>query len=149
MDVNNSAKSGSYGAACVDFGLRQVEGKKWENLSLSLSLTHTQADIISLLWWNSGVGLLHKSTQYYHRHTLARFLWLILSLDKYSQSVSQLYINICEIQKQNTHVQHSYTHRTVNILDQMHCLHKKSYIYASLAVHKVLYTAHKQQVNVK
>ena len=44
-----------------------------------------------------------------------RFLWLILSLDKYSQSVSQLHINLCKIHKQNTHVQHRHIHRTVKL----------------------------------
>ena len=42
-----------------------------------------------------------------------RFLWLILSLDKYSQGVSQLQITLCKTHKQNTNVQYSYTLRTV------------------------------------
>ena len=42
-----------------------------------------------------------------------RYLWHILSLDKYSQGVSQLHKKLCKTHKQNTHVQHSYTHRTV------------------------------------
>ena len=42
-----------------------------------------------------------------------RYLWHILSLDKYSQGVSQLHTKLCKTHKQNTHVQHSYTHRTV------------------------------------
>ena len=41
------------------------------------------------------------------------FLWLKLSLGKYSQGVSQLHTNTCKTHRQNIHVQHSYTHRTV------------------------------------
>ena len=43
-----------------------------------------------------------------------RYLWLKFSLGKYSQGVSQLHTNLCKTHKQNTHVQHSYTHRTIN-----------------------------------
>ena len=64
------------------------------------------------------MGLLNKRTNTLSQtHTCQMeiyiFLWLILSLDIYSQGVSQLHINLCKTHKQNTHVQHSYTHRTV------------------------------------
>ena len=80
--------------------------------------THTHRCLYLQCEGSQGVGLLHKSPHtLWQTHTCQMeiyiFLWLILSLDKYSQGVSQLHINLCKTHKQNTHVQHSYTHRTV------------------------------------
>ena len=42
------------------------------------------------------------------------------------------------------------THKKLsNILDQICYHHKKSFIFESQAVHKVLHTAHKQQMHVE
>ena len=77
-----------------------------------------------------------------------RYLWLILSLDKYSQGVSQLHITLCKTHKQNTNVQYSYTLRTVK--------HPRLKVLLQEVIHiqitrryKVLHMEHRQQIHVE
>ena len=79
-----------------------------------------------------------------------RFLWLILSLGKYNQDVSQLHTQIFAKFTNKIHMHNTATHTELSsILDQMHCHHKKSFIFESQAVHKVFHKAHKLQMHVE
>ena len=140
-DAKSSAKLVSSGDARGDSDLRQVVSKICE------SVTHTHTNIYFSVWRKLRCGFfiqkyLNTIKSYTCQMEIYRFLWLILSLDKLNQSVSQLHTNLWKTHK--THMLNTATYTELSsILDQSHCCHRKSFIFKSQAVHKVLQTSHK------